>query len=113
MTEEVDTLIEQAATKWFAYGILFGKHKPLREQAFASVIISVYTDKYTAIQRKFQAPTLALVMEEVKKWLSDPEYIQNAYAEVVNHDGIREKKNSAVRIDEKKKSLANENLLFE
>ena len=74
--DEVDQLLEIASVKWYAYGVLFGKHKTSNE-SYATVIISVYIDKYTPIQRKFEAPTLALAMEEVKKWLWDHEYVQS------------------------------------
>jgi hypothetical protein len=87
--EEVDQLIAQAATKWYAYGILFGKHKGGRDAGYADVIISVYVDKYTALQRKFVAPTLAQVMEEVKKWLVDPSYIQGAYSSILHGSAVR------------------------
>jgi hypothetical protein len=80
--EEVDKLFEQASLRWYAYGILFGKYKGSSGTAFATVIISVYVDRWTAIQRKFEGPTLALVMDEIKKWLADPSYVQNAYAAV-------------------------------
>lgn len=74
--DEVDQLIEAASLKWYAYGVLFGKHKTSNEVAFATIIVSVYLDKYTPMKRKFEAPTLALALEELKKWLCDPEYVQ-------------------------------------
>jgi hypothetical protein len=75
---DLDTLIEEASTvkNWYAYGILFGKHKTSNDKPFATVIVSVYINKYTAMQRKFEAPTLSMVIEEVKKWIGNPDYVQ-------------------------------------
>ncbi|MCA6369065.1 MAG: hypothetical protein IM631_19245 [Cytophagales bacterium] len=67
--KEVDELIDKASARWYAYGVLFGKHK-VQDGSYATVVISLYKDKYTPIQKKFKAPTLALAVEQVKEWLA-------------------------------------------
>lgn len=79
--DELDQILDNVSVsrRWFAYGISLGKTKSaIMDKPAATILVSVYRDKWDVMQRKFEGDSISQAMEEFKKWIDNPDYIQSS-----------------------------------